>query len=179
MAYMAIKSLEAQNLQLAALVEEFSTPLVKHLAKNGWSADDANDLAQEAFLRMHKFQQSQELDNAKAFLFTTVNNLAIDQLRRTKLHDKYLLAESLPENTKDDDFRSSPSPERTVAAKQELDQIYALVEQMPTKVKAAFLLHRDQGLRYSQIAAEMGVSSSMVEKYITEALKLLRQEMPR
>jgi len=176
---MTIKDSNTQNLEFSALVDELSLPLVKHLASNGWSRDDANDLAQEAFLRMHKAQQSKPLDNAQAFLFKTANNLAIDQIRRTRLHNKYLRSEMPPEHTEEDSYQFSPSPERTTAAKQELEMLYAVVGRMPIKVKRAFLLHRGRDLSYAEIATEMSVSTSMVEKYITEALKALRQEIPR
>ncbi|MFT5804301.1 MAG: RNA polymerase sigma factor (sigma-70 family) [Candidatus Paceibacteria bacterium] len=159
-------------------IDELGAQLVRYLATNGWSYDDAHDLAQEAMLRVHKFQQSQTLDNARAYLFKTANNLAIDQIRRTHLHDKYLRSE-MPADQEEDNYQFAPSPERTAAAKQELDNIYAVVDKMPTKVKRAFLLNRDRDLSYSEIAKEMGVSNSMVEKYITEALKVLRQQIPR
>jgi RNA polymerase sigma factor (sigma-70 family) len=159
-------------------IDELGPQLVRYLATNGWSYDDARDLAQESMLRVHKFQQSQTLDNARAFLFKTANNLAIDQIRRTLLHDKYLRSE-MPADQEEDNYQFAPSPERTAAAKQELDNIYAVVDKMPTKVKRAFLLNRDRDLSYSEIAKEMGVSNSMVEKYITEALKVLRQQIPR
>jgi len=48
---------------------------------------------------------------------------------------------------------------------------------MPEKVRRAFLMHRAKDLSYSEIADEMGVSTSMVEKYIIQALKILRKEM--
>jgi len=159
-------------------IDELGPQLVRYLATNGWSYDDARDLAQEAMLRVHKFQQSQTLDNARAFLFKTANNLAIDQIRRTHLHDKYLRSE-MPADQEEDNYQFAPSPERTAAAKQELDNIYAVVDKMPTKVKRAFLLNRDRDLSYTEIAKAMGVSNSMVEKYITEALKVLRQQIPR
>jgi len=159
-------------------IDELGPQLVRYLATNGWSYDDAHDLAQEAMLRVHKFQQSQTLDNTRAFLFKTANNLAIDQIRRKHLHDKYLRSE-MPADQEEDNYQFAPSPERTAAAKQELDIIYAVVDKMPTKVKRAFLLNRDRDLSYSEIAKEMGVSNSMIEKYITEALKVLRQQIPR
>ena len=48
---------------------------------------------------------------------------------------------------------------------------------MPVKVRSAFLLPRGKGLRYSEIAAEMEISTSMVEKYIIQALKFIREEI--
>ena len=157
----------------AVLVGELATWLAKKVRND----EDANDLAQEAFLRMHVFQKSRRLDNARAFLFKTANNLAVDQMRRARVHDKYLSSEMLPEQSDEEDDKCAPSAERTVSAEQELDKIYETVEKMPPKVRRAFLLHRGKDMSYSEIAAEMDVSTSMVEKYIIEALKMLRSEL--
>ena len=158
-------------------VAELSTPLVRYLAKRVPNNEDANDLAQEALLRMHKFQQSKRLENAQAFLYKTANNLVVDQLRRAKVHDKYLRSEiqSGHSNSNHDNF--APSAEQAVSAEQELDRIYSIVEEMPIKVRQAFLLHRGKDLSYPEIAQEMGVSVSMIEKYITQALKVIRAEV--
>ncbi len=158
-------------------MDELATPLVRYLTKKVRNDEDANDLAQEAFLRMHKFQQSRRLDNARAFLYKTANNLVVDQLRRARVHDKYLNFEMLPEQSDEENDKCVPSAERTVSAEQELNQLYKVVDQMPEKVRRAFLLHRGKDLSYPEIAIEMGVSTSMVEKYIIQALKILREKM--
>ncbi|MEX2326347.1 MAG: RNA polymerase sigma factor [Pseudomonadales bacterium] len=151
--------------------------LAIYLSRKMRNDEDAHDLAQEAFLRMHKFQQEKHLDNARAFLFKTANNLAVDQMRRARVHDKYLSSEMLPEQSDEEDDKCAPSAERTVSAKQELDKLYEVVDRMPPKVRRAFLLHRGKDMSYSEIANEMNVSTSMVEKYIIEALKMLRNEL--
>jgi len=158
-------------------MDELATPLVRYLTKKVRNDEDANDLAQEAFLRMHKFQQSRRLDNARAFLYKTANNLVVDQLRRARVHDKYLNFEMLPEQSDEENDKCVPSAERTVSAEQELDQLYKVVDQMPEKVRRAFLLHRGKDLSYPEIAIEMYVSTSMVEKYIIQALRILREKM--
>lgn len=174
---LATDNMHMNESNTASLIDELGTPLVRYLTKKLKNNEDANDLAQEAFLRMHRFQQSSQLDNARAFLFRTANNLVIDQIRRDKVHDKYLNSEMPPESSDGGEDKFAPSAERTVSAEQELDKIYQIVDKMPTKVSRAFLLHRGKDMSYSEIAAEMGVSNSMVEKYISEALKLLRKEM--
>lgn len=158
-------------------MDELATPLVRYLTKKVRNDEDANDLAQEAFLRMHKFQQSRRLDNARAFLYKTANNLVVDQLRRARVHDKYLNFEMLPEQSDEENDKCAPSAERTVSAEQELNQLYKVVDQMPEKVRRAFLLHRGKDLSYPEIAIEMYVSTSMVEKYIIQALRILREKM--
>ncbi|MEK9822287.1 MAG: sigma-70 family RNA polymerase sigma factor [Gammaproteobacteria bacterium] len=165
---------EADN---ALLMDELATPLVRYLARKVPNDEDANDLAQEAFLRMHKFQQSKDLENARAFLYRTANNLVIDQQRRARVHDRYMSAEMLPEHSDEDEDKFAPSAERTVSAKEELDRIYEIVDHMPVKVRRAFLLHRGKDMSYAEIASEMNVSTSMVEKYIIQALKLIRENV--
>ncbi|MFT7687584.1 MAG: RNA polymerase sigma factor (sigma-70 family) [Candidatus Azotimanducaceae bacterium] len=165
----------AKEFNAASLMDELATPLVRYLSKKTQNNEDANDLAQEALLRMHTFQQTRDLENAKAFLFKTANNLLIDQLRRTKVHNKYLDIEMLDEQS--DEEKYAPSAERTVCAEQELAQIYKTVDLMPEKVKRAFLMHRGKDMTYSQIAEDMGVTTSMVEKYIVQALRFLRKEI--
>ena len=55
--------MNAKESNTASLIDELGTPLVRYLARKVRNNEDANDLAQEAFLRMHRFQQSSELDN--------------------------------------------------------------------------------------------------------------------
>ena len=83
----------------------------------------------------------------------------------------------LPEQSDEDNDKFAPSAERTVSAEEELDQIYKVVDQMPEQVHRAFLMHRGKDLSYSEIAIEMDVSTSMVEKYIIQALRILRKEV--
>lgn len=77
----------------------------------------------------------------------------------------------LPDQTDDEDFdRSGPGDP-------DLDRIQSVVARMPADVRRAFLLHRGKGMSYTQIATELGVSADLVERYIIDALKRLRQEL--
>ena len=78
---------------IARLVAEHGQTLEKFLARKLDNPEDAAELAQEAFIRLHRLEQPQELDNARAFLFQVASNLAVDQLRRRQLHFRFLRAE--------------------------------------------------------------------------------------
>jgi len=166
-----------EELSADLIMDKLATPLTRYLARKMHNSEDASDLVQEAFLRMHKFQKTHTLDNARAFLYKTANNLAVDQMRREKIHDKYLSFEMQPHISDDDEDKFVPSAERHASAEQELAKTYEVIDTMPAKVRRAFLLHRGRDLSYTEIAKEMDVSTSMVEKYITEALKILRKEL--
>lgn len=175
--YTLARELTVKNPDTSPLVNELAAPLVRYLSRKVSNREDANDLAQEALLRMHKFQQTGVLNNARAFLFRTADNLLIDQMRRARVYDQFLHSQVIPGQSDEQDDKCAPSAERTVSAEQELDRIYAALDAMPPKVRHAFLMHRSSDLSYPDIAREMGVSTSMVEKYIAQALRMLRHKL--
>ena len=164
---------------LAELVALHGTRLEKFLARKLDNPEDAAEVAQDAFLRLHRMEQPEQLDNARAFLFQVASNLAIDQLRRKTLHFRFLNAEKgLAVDGEPPDINAiAASPEQIISAREKLDAIYGAVDELPFKTKQAFLLHRKNGLSYNDIAREMGVSVSSVEKYILQALKHCRARL--
>ncbi len=164
---------------LAAMVTEHQSALEKYLARKMDNPDDAAEVAQEAFLRLHRLESPQQLDNARAFLFQVATNLAVDQLRRRKLHFRFLKIEGgqASEAEAADLNAGGASPEQILGAREKLSAIYSAVEELPLKVRQAFLLHRKSGLSYNDISREMGVSVSSVEKYILQALQHCRRRL--
>lgn len=78
----------------------------------------------------------------------------------------------------DDTAQQDPgTPEELVAARQQLGLIYRAIEDLPLRCRQALMLHRVRGLSYAEIARDMGVSVSSVEKYILEALKHCREHL--
>lgn len=165
-----------KNQFIASLVTEHRIALEKYLARKLDSPDDAAELAQEAFIRLHRLEQPENLDNARAFLFQVATNLAVDQLRRRQLHFRFLKSEkALSQDGEPPDLNAAgASPEQILGAREKLRAIEAAVDELPFKVKQAFLLHRQSGLPYSAIAEQMQVSVSSVEKYILQALRHCR-----
>lgn len=152
---------------IAELFEQQATPLVKYLTARFQNADEAKEVAQEAWLRMFRLDHPEELENAKAFLFQTASNLSIDRIRRANLERKHNV-------TRDE---VTQSVEATVDAQQTLHTIEAALFELPTKCRQAFVMHRQNNLSYPVIAEQLGVSTSMVEKYIIQALKHFRNKL--
>ncbi len=63
-----------------------------------------------------------------------------------------------------------PGPDRIARAVEQLMILAELLEQLPERVRCAFLMSRVDGLTYAQIADELGVSASMVKQYVARAL---------
>ena len=153
------------------LFRQQGQPLLNYLTARFRDREDAAEIAQEAWLRIFRLDHPEALTNPRAFLFQTASNLAIDRLRRGGLEQKY-----------QDQQRShldvvTPSVERDVSAQRTLATVEAALRELPHKCRQAFVMHRSHGLSYPQIASELGVSVSMVEKYIIKALKLFRSRL--
>ena len=164
---------------LRDLIAEHQTPLERYLTRKLDNAEDAAEVAQEAYLRIHRMEQPQALDNARAFLYQVASNLAVDQLRRRTLHFRFLKSEKtqLPEGETADNNAATASPEQILAAREKLTAMYRAVDELPFKVKQAFLLHRRNGMSYTEIAESLDVSVSSVEKYLLQALRHCRKRL--
>ena len=152
------------------LFREQSVPLIKYLTSRFRDREDAAEIAQEAWLRMFRLDDA-DLDNPKAFLFQTASNLAIDRARRSSLEQRFTDA------TFTDDQEGHPSAERTVAAEESLSVVERALAELPEKCRQAFVMHRGQDMSYVEIARALGVSTSMVEKYIIRALRHFRARL--
>ena len=158
------------------LIADHGNSLERFLTRKLDNPADAAEIAQEAYLRIYRLQQPEKLDNARAFLFQVAANLAVDHLRRRTLHYRFLKTEESQAEEGDtiDPNASGASPEKILAARERLQLIYSTIDQLPMKCRQAFMLSRNSGLSYTEIAREMGVSVSSVEKYILQALKHCR-----
>jgi len=67
-----------------------------------------------------------------------------------------------------------PAPDRRILGREQLDQALDVIRSLPPRTRDAFLLHRFEDLTYRQIADRLGVSVSMIEKHLAEALKRLK-----
>ena len=76
-------------------------------------------------------------------------------------------------------FQIDHSPEQILNGREKLARIYEAIDRLPAKCRQAFLLHRNSGMSYADIARELDVSVSSVEKYILQALKQCRSALAR
>lgn len=150
------------------------TKLRRLLARRGRSADDIDDLMQEAFLRLQSYCREHSVQNTEAFMVRTVLNLSAQQARDARPYQSM---------TDDSEILSiidqTPSPDEVYAGQQRLRMMKAGLDRLSARTREAFLMHRLEGMSYMQIAEKLGISVSMVEKYIARASFSLRDWMAR
>lgn len=145
--------------------------LMKVCRRRGRSQEEAEDLIQEAFLRLHEYCRKTEVRDEEAFLARTVSNLAINEYRRERiLSFAHETVEELEQTVGLSD--SSPGPERICAAQQRLDEITRTLGAVSERTCQIFLAQR-AGYSYEEIAADLGITPRTVQKHIARAMFLL------
>jgi len=138
---------------------------------NGWlrrqlgCSQRAADLAQDTFVRvLSKDDDMAAIREPRAYLHTIAKGLLINHWRRRQIEQAYLDALALqPESV-------VPSPESQALIVETLLRIDAMLAQLPTRVRSAFLMSQLHGMTYAAIATELGVSERMVKKYMAQAM---------
>lgn len=161
--------------RIERLIKQHGPTLVNFLSKRLKSREDAEDIAQNTFLRLYTMDNPDGVDNPRAFLFQVAANMSIDQLRRQSRMNNYLDREHCKASSESP--QSSDSPEQLLEAQQKSADIYQVIESMPANVRQAFLLSRTRNMPYGEIAKLMNVSVSSVEKYMLQALKQCRKAL--
>jgi RNA polymerase sigma-70 factor (ECF subfamily) len=132
----------------------------------------AEDLTQEAFVRLQASSRG-HLESPRGFLFRTAHNLAVDHIRRGRL----VPMDELDDATASVLADTGPSPEEQVVARQELSLMRTVISELPPKCRQVFLLVRLEGLSQRDVAAEMGMSPTMVRKYLARAIDYIHKRL--
>lgn len=158
----------AVEAELMRIYEEKQDLLVQYLTHRLGEAWEAQDTAQLSFMRLWEQRAKLRGENLTALLFVTARNLATDILRSRRSGRLALLrsGEGAAEDLHDD----SPSTERVVIARSELALVRKLIAELPPRCRCAFEAYQLDGLDYRTIAARIGVTESMVRKYVRRAL---------
>tara|TARA_B100001939_G_scaffold337673_1_gene342312 strand:- start:9426 stop:9956 length:531 start_codon:yes stop_codon:yes gene_type:complete len=162
---------------LKKMYRDYNESLLRFLVSRLRDKEDALEVMQEAFQKLMTREDWEKMENPRAYLFQTAANLVVDRQRRQRRQRGYLREaanDAVPVMSAE---TLQLSPEQHVSGRQELGRIYRALEDLPEKCRTAFLLHRAHHKTYDQIARELDVSVSMVEKYMIRALKHLRRRL--
>ncbi|GAB4121348.1 MAG: sigma-70 family RNA polymerase sigma factor [Rhodothalassiaceae bacterium] len=165
---------EDEKNALEQLVRTRNDRMIRQAVRRSVSREDAEDLAQDAYLRVLSRDSLEPVTNLPAFLGRSMRNLAIDLVRRRSRRGDY--ETSAEEDRTLETHAATGDPERTAIAREQLARIRDAINALPPRCRQAFILHRFHGHDYAEIARMLGVSTSSVEKYIIRALEACRKQ---
>lgn len=154
----------------AQVVNNHVRPVNRYIVRMLGSQSDAEDIAQETFLRL--WTQAHTWQPGKAALSTWLHriahNLCIDYLRRDKsgVSSEYL-----------DDYATEESPEKSFAQKAGLEALEKAMQQLPERQRSALILTHYQGLANREVAEIMDISVDALESVLARARRSLKTQL--
>jgi RNA polymerase sigma-70 factor (ECF subfamily) len=155
------------------LFREHNEALIRFLLSRLHSYQEALEVAQEAYVKLLSLDTPSAISYQRAFLFRTAANLAVDRQRRGIVHARATRSPLFHE------FSDPRTPERHVAATQQVDRLRQMLETLPPKCRQAFVLVRFHGLDFAEAAQRMGLKERMIRIYVERALLHCRELMDR
>lgn len=132
------------------------------------SQDEAEDILQELWIKLQTAALG-PIGSPLAYLMRTANNLAIDRRRteiwRTARETHWVDAQPTA--------AEHPDAAEAMIARERLAEVNAAIDALPERVGRVFRLYRLEGLAQKEIAREMGISLSLVEKLLQQAYRAI------
>jgi RNA polymerase sigma-70 factor (ECF subfamily) len=155
-----------------AVVEHYYRELVSFLSARLGNRQAAEDVIHDAYLRVLERNEPEQIENPRAFLYRTAMNLVIDR------HRRHLVRKAEPLEVLDLDERwHSPAPSQSMQMNQRLALMQRALDELSAPCRDSFLLRKLDGMSHQQIAEHLGISRSLVEKHIVNAMKHCRVRM--
>lgn len=153
------------------IFKEFYRPLSLFANKYLQDVEMSKDLVQEMFFYLFEKRETLNIHTSlKSFLYQSVKNRCLNQLKSSKLHEAHhkviLNAQSI--NLVEDDEVEMAELE---------DRIASIVAEMPPQTKRVFEMSRFDGIDNQAIADELNISKRTVETHISSALRRLRENL--
>ncbi|MGA8184814.1 MAG: sigma-70 family RNA polymerase sigma factor [Terriglobia bacterium] len=161
------------------LLRRYRTPLVKYFCRMVRDEALAEDLAQEAFLRVYKARHRYRPDaRFTTWLYRIATNLALNAIRDSKGRQRLD-----GHGSNEDGERSFEFVDPRASVEQQLIEtdrgrmIRETIEALPENQRAAVILHKYQDVDYRQIAGILKVSESAVKSLLFRAYETLRERL--
>lgn len=153
------------------LFREHGARIFSYFKKYVRRQEIAEDLLQEVFVNLwNKRDKLLQEKNITAYLFVSARNQLYNHLKQVIATGTAALPEDTP-------GLSYQHIEENIRYKEAKATYYEALSRLPAQRRKAFILSREKGLSYQEIALQMNISPRTVEKHISEALQVLRGKM--
>ncbi len=139
-------------------------PMIRRwLTSRYGSLCDVDDVMQESLFRVFQAHRRNELKSPKAFLFAVARNVAVEQIRRSKVGTTELRGE-----WDEIDFLDQANGiEETAARNNELEILTEAIQALPDRCRRIFTLAKVYGMSYKAIGEKLAISTNTVSAQIT------------
>lgn len=120
---------------------------------------DVDDIVQECFIRVLRAREVGQINCAKAFMFVTARNIALNVLR----HDRYEQSGLCEEASSSVVLDTSAGIPESIAHSEELEVLIQAIQSLPDRCRQVVTLRKLYGLSQKEVAAQLRISTHTVE----------------
>lgn len=153
------------------IVQTYSPSLLHAALRITHDTPAAEDIVQEAFLRLWQQRNSLTPDNLGGWLYRVVIRLAYKQLQREQRQSR------LVEHLKAGKQVHCTNTEKQLIQKEQTALFHAILDKLPEKQRLVYYLSREQGLRRQEIASYLKVSPNTVKVHLLRAMQFVKEHM--
>ncbi|MEQ5836825.1 sigma-70 family RNA polymerase sigma factor [Marinobacter sp. NFXS9] len=163
-----------QRRRLLAAYREYERPLIDSAQAMMGCRARAEDVVQDAFLKLWEQGAGPDVRDEGRFLFRVVRNLAIDRLRRLSLEKRHSACSSLMTQ---EPAPPSASPEQRMIGSDALQQVVAALAELPARMQRVLVMSRLEGKTQRDVAQRLGVSPTLVNFMLRDTLAHCRSRL--
>ncbi|MFW6370778.1 MAG: RNA polymerase sigma-70 factor [Bacteroidota bacterium] len=127
----------------------------------------AEEIVQELFVNLWEKKENIHVDTSlKNYLYRSVKNRCLNYVRHSKIKEEYFRIAQAEQINPEEDFESQAEL---------MQKIESSIASLPEKRREMFILSREEGLKYREIATRLNVSIKTVETQMGLAIKSLRE----
>lgn len=169
---MPVPDNEAQR-ALAAQSDSLRRSLARYISRKVNDPSEVEDLVQEVFVRVAQRAGTADIQHLSGYLFQTARSVLADRQRRraARMEDHHIPFE--PDTHGGQEIDAG----RQLEAKAELRSAAEALLDLPERTRTIFVLRRLEGLRHREIADQLGISVSAVEKHMLRAITHLAAKL--
>jgi RNA polymerase sigma factor (sigma-70 family) len=164
-------SLSDTQIRLAAWFRQWRSPLRKYLiGRSAVPLADLDDVAQEVFLRLMRYERAELIEHPQAYLFQVAANVSVEWATRASRRHPHE-AKWLGELVADDE----PATEvARIAAQAEVERA---LNTLSARQREIVKLHYSEGLGHAEIATALGSTPRAVKRHLIKSYQKLRLEL--
>ncbi len=131
---------------------------------------EIEDIVQETYVRVCQIENPEDIRHPKSFLLKTAKNLAFDHIKRAETRLAQSMDDELEMEWNEQKARVDDTYDK-VAANQEFAHFCEAVRHLPVQCRKVFVLKKVYGYSQKEIASQLQISESTVEKHIANGIK--------
>lgn len=156
--------------------ESLAGDLLGFLTMRVKCSETAAELTHDTYLGLKQIVEQNPPDNLRAMAFRIAINLAIDYQRKTTVRNRHAANEDFDVVTASVSCPTS-QPDKILMGQERLKTLQKALNELPAITRTVFLLHGSEGLTYAEIALQLGISKSLVNKLLAQAMRYCAEQL--